>query len=284
MATAWSTGRDFNFMPERSALLRPHSVGAGGDPTGRPTARRGATVTLVPTVTPRPGRHRPGTPRRAATSNGFGLYVNGERYIFQLTGGALPPAGTQWTLRTYTGVVEAAAGSAAAGTLRRATPTGYAFTPAVRSPAIAGLQIKFTVTQPTSAVATTNLDLTQGAHGAGSVLRDERVRGHDGSEDPPVREPADPGDHPHLHVERHPGARCWSTTRPTTAEPKTWNLRNRNNQVVAIGCVLLYDRSRRRPQGRPLYGRELRPVVHWPGEWGPERGPTAYLRRSKDHA
>ena len=87
----------------------------------------------------------------AATGQGIGLYINGERYIFQLTGGALPAAGTKWTLRTYSGIVRAAAGNAAAGTLAAGTtPTGYTFTPVVRSPGIPGLEIKFTVTEPTA--------------------------------------------------------------------------------------------------------------------------------------
>ncbi len=61
-----------------------------------------------------------------ATGQGIGLYINGERYIFQLTGGALPPAGTQWTLRTYSGIVRSSTASAAT-----ATPSGYAFAPTV---------------------------------------------------------------------------------------------------------------------------------------------------------
>ena len=126
--------------------------------SGRPTWRKPWATSTRPTVTPVTTSYTAG----AATGQGIGLYINGERYIFQLTGGALPAAGTKWTLRTYTGIVRAAAGSAAAGTLAAGTtPTGYTFTPQVRSPAIPGLQIKFTVTTPTSTVATTNLDLTR---------------------------------------------------------------------------------------------------------------------------
>jgi hypothetical protein len=37
------------------------------------------------------------------TGTGFGLYINGERYIFEMS--SLPADGTVWTLRTYTGTV-----------------------------------------------------------------------------------------------------------------------------------------------------------------------------------
>src|SRR5207342_2056977 len=90
------------------------------------------------------------------TGKGIGLYIDGEPYIFQLPGGALPAAGTQWTLRTYSGLVRST--TPTAGTL---TPEGYAFTPVVRSPSIPGLKVKFTVAAPVGTVATTNLDLTK---------------------------------------------------------------------------------------------------------------------------
>lgn len=39
----------------------------------------------------------------AAASNGFGMYIKGRIFMFQLTGGAVPASGTQWTMRDYTG-------------------------------------------------------------------------------------------------------------------------------------------------------------------------------------
>ena len=38
-----------------------------------------------------------------ATGTGFGLYINGQQFIFQLTGGVPPADGTKWTLRAYAG-------------------------------------------------------------------------------------------------------------------------------------------------------------------------------------
>src|SRR5262245_41074543 len=72
------------------------------------------------------------------TGQGFGLYVNGERYIFQLAGGALPGSGTSWTLRTYSGEVLAATNTATND------PGGYTFNPSTLRPAlIPGLKVVF---------------------------------------------------------------------------------------------------------------------------------------------
>ena len=54
---------------------------------------------------------------------GFGLYINGERYIFAMTGGALPASGATWTLRTYTGILRAS--NTANGVSDN--PAGYSF-------------------------------------------------------------------------------------------------------------------------------------------------------------
>jgi hypothetical protein len=54
------------------------------------------------------------------TGQGFGLYVNGERYIFEL--GSLPADGTVWTLRTYSGYVDSDQAS-----YETADPRGYVY-------------------------------------------------------------------------------------------------------------------------------------------------------------
>lgn len=171
----------------------------------------------------------------SATGTGIGLYVNGERYIFQLTGGVLPPAGTKWTLRTYTGIVRAAAGSAAAGTLAAGTtPTGYTFIPQVRSPAIPGLQIKFTVTQPTSTVAATNLDLTR-VH----TVPDPYyvTNGYEATTEAKILQFVNLPTQAIIRIYTSSGILVQMLEHNSTdySGTETWNLRNRNNQVVASG-------------------------------------------------
>jgi hypothetical protein len=72
-----------------------------------------------------------------ATGNGFGLYVNGERYLF-LTD-QLPPDGTEWTLRTYTGTVLSDGSDTADPSNYRLTPGGNV-DELIRPPLIPGLR------------------------------------------------------------------------------------------------------------------------------------------------
>ena len=90
----------------------------------------------------------------ARTGSGFGLYINGERYIFQITAGtgasALPGTGTSWTLRTYAGTVFTT------GTATNASldPANYSFTPfGLRSPMIPGLKVIFQADSASTLVA-----------------------------------------------------------------------------------------------------------------------------------
>lgn len=59
------------------------------------------------------------------TGSGFGLYVNGHRFIFELA--SLPAPGTEWTLRTYRGTLRTCCGDDADAE----DPTDYSF---VRNP------------------------------------------------------------------------------------------------------------------------------------------------------
>jgi hypothetical protein len=90
------------------------------------------------------------TPAATNSGTGFGLYVNGERYLFALTGGQPPAEGTVWTLRTYAGLVRASSGAATF------TPGGYSFIARPRPPAIPGLRVVFSI--PTSTVLNAETD------------------------------------------------------------------------------------------------------------------------------
>ncbi|HUF11535.1 MAG TPA: hypothetical protein VMN78_00380 [Longimicrobiales bacterium] len=83
-----------------------------------------------------------------ATGRGFGLYLNTQRFIFETPGGALPPNGTVWTLRTYHGVVTATNGSTMTPTEYRFVDSGSAFGGAngirqLRPPMVPGLRVVF---------------------------------------------------------------------------------------------------------------------------------------------
>jgi hypothetical protein len=93
----------------------------------------------------------------SATGQGFGLYVNGERYIFQAS--SAPADGTVWTLRTYSGAITAGSG------VDSEDPGGYLYktvwdsgdATGLRPPMIPGLSAHFHVAAPTSATGPTDL-------------------------------------------------------------------------------------------------------------------------------
>jgi hypothetical protein len=110
-----------------------------------PTARISATSTSLETDWPQTGR-------------GFGLYVAGQAFIFEMTGGALPAAGEVWTLRQYSGRVRAVFPSSAT-----ADPSGYDFLPVVgaRSAAVPGLRVRVSIPENAVTADVTSNSLRQ---------------------------------------------------------------------------------------------------------------------------
>ena len=98
-------------------------------------------------------------------------------------------------------------------------------------------------TSSTSVNAASEPGPHQGPHGARPVLRDQRVRGRLHAEDHQVREPPDRGDDPHLLVERRAGPGAELRARSEYGGDVDWNVRNRNNQVVASGVYFYHVES-----------------------------------------
>jgi hypothetical protein len=102
---------DFNYLDPALEIIRD---GVGGGECGGANAGGFAPVgpsvdlvdvpSLVPTSTDGIADGQNFYDGLSPTGQGFGLYVNGERYIFEL--GSLPPDGTVWTLRSYSGFVD----------------------------------------------------------------------------------------------------------------------------------------------------------------------------------
>jgi hypothetical protein len=92
----------------------------------------------------------------STTGQGFGLYINGQQFVFQLCAGACTatlPTNTKWTLRAYAGMINATTNPGGVD------PSGYTYSAIPGSPAIPGVRVVFSVTQPTSFVAPTAADL-----------------------------------------------------------------------------------------------------------------------------
>jgi hypothetical protein len=132
------TAADFACVPPLPNFI-------GGLPCA--TARYVLSNTAVPgAVGFKAGANSASQSAPTAANNGFGLYLKGRYFLIELTGGALPAAGTVWTERDYVGTVFGGHGSTAgAGT----ADGGYAFVPALPLPFTApgtAVQLQFNVT------------------------------------------------------------------------------------------------------------------------------------------
>jgi hypothetical protein len=236
-AVSWE---DFNFIPGMDQFF----IDVAGLPNG-PTAP-GQAVPLIATPTVGPvSTSYAGTGAGTApdlgkpypvTGQGFGLYINGERYIFQLTGGAFPAAGTVWTLRTYTGRVRAATAPASVA------PGGYTFAPNTRSPVVPGLKVQFSVTQPTALVTATSKDLNAVhtvpdpyyvTNSFETTTTDKIIKFVNLPAQAIIRIYSSSG--VLVSILEHNST--------TLGGDETWNVRNRNNQVVASGVYFYHIES-----------------------------------------
>jgi hypothetical protein len=123
-----------------------------------PAAGSGTNLTGTAVVTPvsnTVGAVAPGD--FASTGSGFGLYIAGHYHIFHLTGGTLPAEGTRWVLRSVSGPVNATDGA------ETTNPEGYTFIQRAGNPAIAGLQFRFVTSGQTVVREATEDDLA-GVH------------------------------------------------------------------------------------------------------------------------
>ena len=113
--------------------------------TAQMPACPGPQVALVNTAVPGPVAFAGGPVANLKTvakqaNNGFGIYLHGRIFVFELAGGALPAAGTVWNMRDYTGFIFG--GNGEGGNLGT-----YGFVPAIRPLTEPGtvVQFKFTV-------------------------------------------------------------------------------------------------------------------------------------------
>ena len=187
-----------------------------------------------------------------STGTGFGIYINGQRFIFQLTGGTPPAAGTKWTLRSYAGFVRATTGASSAD------PSGYSVTgtsatsaPPLGSPAIPGLRVVFNVTSATVAAAESD-----------SVLNHVHTVPDPYYVTDAIEITANQKILKFVNLPPQAIIRIYSLSGvlvnvithndPGLGGEESWNLRNRNNQFVASGAYFYQVET---PAGHKKLGR-----------------------------
>jgi hypothetical protein len=158
-ALDWS---DFHNVSNVSQIVS--NGGAGGLACGHvdDPAKRVALTNAVTQLVPVSLEGTNAAVAKTPTGMGFGLYINGERYIFQVCkpvgcAGTVPAANTVMTLRTYTGILRAGTNASALSL----DPTGYSFRGDVepRQPMVPGLA--FNAVSTTATGPQGEVDITQ---------------------------------------------------------------------------------------------------------------------------
>jgi hypothetical protein len=214
--------------PGNRSLLLANPVIASVSTAGQPSVNNG-TLADLPT-----------------TGTGFGMYINGQIFIFQLTGGTPPAAGATWTLRSYAGTVDASA--ATRGTTN---PDAYVYTPIPGSPAIPNLRIQFNVAAATSAAPESSTTLAN-VH----TVPDPYYVSNS------LEVTANSKILKFVNLPPQAIIRIYSVSGvlvdvvahddPGLGGEATWDLRNRNNQFVASGVYFYHVET---PSGQTKVGR-----------------------------
>jgi hypothetical protein len=235
--------RDFNYLDPISSYVGNAGAIAGlscGHTDPGPGAR--AALQQVPVLLP---ITTAGDISSQGGSNGFGLYVNGERYLFRLTGGALPAAGTTWTLRTYSGFVRASTNTE--GT----DPSGYSFVSRPRNPFVPGLQVTYKVDKITS-VGEESDSLMAKVH----TVPDPYyvTTSLEASTNTKILKFVNLPPKAIIRIYSVSGVLVQVLTHndPSFGGEETWNLRSRNNQFVASGVYFYHVES---ASGKTKLGR-----------------------------
>ncbi len=239
--------QDFNFLDPALDIIR--NVGGGdcdaalaGPRPNFDTPQTAVSVDLVSTptlvATSTDGLGQLGIAGLTATGMGFGLYLFGERYIFEMS--ELPADGTVWTHRSYQGRVRSSTASASS-----ADPSGYTFRligPAgtgigLRPPMVPGLSFNFSVSESTEAVGTSDLSLVH-------TVPDPYLGTSRFDLSPTNKQLM------FVNLPSQATIRIYSLTGklvsqvehndPTGGGRVVWDMRNRNNQFVASGVYFFH--------------------------------------------
>jgi hypothetical protein len=196
--------------------------------------RMSATASITPVSVTMPGALAPAN--FVPSGSGFGMYIAGHWFIFRTTGGTLPAAGTRWVLRSYHGNVTSSS------TTVTATPANYAFTPQPSAPNVAGLRINYVTGTSASDRPATSFDLTR-VH----TVPDPYfvTNGYESTTDNKVLQFVNLPSQAIIRIYTSSGilVNVLEHNSQQFGGNLNWNLRNRNNQVVASGVYFYHVES-----------------------------------------
>jgi hypothetical protein len=183
------------------------------------------------------GATPPTVPIVPAVGAGFVMYIAGDVFTFELAGGALPAAGTVWSLRQYVGAITG--GNGAAGNLG---PYAYSNPDAVLPLTAVGVDLKSTITVTNQVVAATDNDISK-VH---TVPDPYYVTNQ-------FEQTTDTKIIKFVNLPNDCIIRIYSSSgvlvtllehhSTTFGGAEDWNVRNRNNQVVASGVYFYHIES-----------------------------------------
>jgi hypothetical protein len=200
----------------------------------------GVTYTFSNTAVPGPISIHGGTALVAAPPQrpnaGFGMYLTGQIFLFELEGGALPAPGTVWTMRSYIGHIDGGNGSGS----RAQGP--YVFSPGMRTFSALGATLKQSFSATNDVAAATTNDLTR-VHTVPDpyYVTSQFEQTTDTKLIKFVNLPADCN----IRIYSSSGVLVTLLEHHSNqfGGAEDWNVRNRNNQVVASGVYFYHIES-----------------------------------------
>lgn len=173
----------------------------------------------------------------AAPNNGFGMYLAGHIFTFELAGGALPASGTVWAMRSYIGAITGGNGDGG-----DEGPFAYNHPEGVRTLSAPGVQLAVQFDVTNQLVSTTRADLTK-VHTVPDpyYVTSEFEQTTDTKVIKFVNLPNDAI----IRIYSSSGVLVDLIEHHSTQFGGTedWNVRNRNNQVVASGVYFYHIES-----------------------------------------
>jgi hypothetical protein len=175
-----------------------------------------------------------------AANPGFAIYLPGHLFLFELTGGQVPAAGTVWSMRDYIGAIRG--GGNGCGFCTAGADGPYAFVPQARTMAAVGAEVRFTFDvvnrlNPPVEASLNNVHTVPDPYYVTSEFEQTTdtkiIKFVNLPQDAIIRIYSSSGVLVNL-LEHH------STTFGGSAD---WSVRNRNNQVVSSGVYFYHIES-----------------------------------------